>query len=121
VNHAEHNLQRAVLEWLELVHFEASSVTVHTPNGRNAGSARLAGIWKALGVKAGVPDLLTFWPGVDNTPGLALELKAPGKTAKPSAEQKVWLDHFAGLGWRTACLNDLNEIIALYTSHLGLR
>lgn len=114
--HAEHDLQRAVLRWLEETDPELRAWTIHCPNGRNAGTARKAGIWRALGVAAGVPDLLVFQRRGDFA-GMALELKA-GK-GRPSKAQFRWLEHLAAQGWWAGWANSLESAQEAFRRYLA--
>lgn len=90
MNFPEDNLQRSVVATLALSP-ELRAVAV--PNGGKR-NVREAARLRAQGVRAGVSDLLVFWP-----PGRVamIELKAPGKVtgkkrplASLSAEQLAW-------------------------------
>lgn len=107
----EDALQRAVLAWLELAHPAAFLATFHVPNGGGRTTVEGA-LLKGLGVRPGVPDLLTVWR-VGGRPGAALELKAPGRRPRPS--QAAWIEHFASQGWATGWARTLDEAIRFYT------
>ena len=73
------------------------------PNGGRRGKAE-ASIFKAMGVKAGVPDLFLPVPMVlqsqeraQNTHGLYIEMKAQGGRLQPS--QKEWLQKLRSMGY----------------------
>ncbi len=70
----EEMFQRAVARYLDLA-LPEDAVWFHPPNG-GARSKAAAGIFKAMGVKAGVPDLIVIYQGQV----VAIELKAPGGT-----------------------------------------
>lgn len=80
----EEALQRACAEFLTLAMPPppAGAVWWHTPNQRGTRSRVEAQILKALGVKAGIPDLLFLWRGRLH----CVELKAP-KGGRPSPAQ----------------------------------
>lgn len=77
----EDDLQRAVVEMAGW--FYPRLFVFHPPNG-GARTAAEAGVFKALGVRAGVPDLIVLGPGA--VVGF-LELKAPGGRLSP------WQEH----------------------------
>lgn len=56
----EDALQRAVAEYLDLALPRGVALWWHTPNGGKRSKAT-AGVLKAMGVKAGVPDLTFLW------------------------------------------------------------
>ena len=76
--HDEDAIQAAVCLHLS-VRAVPGLVWWHTPNGGTRGAAE-AGRFKALGVKAGVPDLIA----IHNGRVFGLELKAPGGRVSPA-------------------------------------
>ncbi len=76
-NRPEEALQRAVASYLDLA-LPKDAVWFHCPSGGGRSKAE-AGIFKAMGVKAGVPDLIIIYQGRVT----AIELKAPGGTLSP--------------------------------------
>jgi hypothetical protein len=110
-------MQRSLMEWLGLQHPALAELTIHVPNGRDAGSAKLGGLWKAMGVKAGVPDVLCF-ARRGGLAGLALELKvAPNK---PSAEQLWWRARLSSEGWASGFAYTLDEAMAAFDRYARL-
>jgi hypothetical protein len=109
--------QRALMRWLELQHPAAYEHTCHVPNGGGRSKAE-AGIFRALGVKPGVPDLLCFLPR-GGSAGLALELKR--RNAPPSAvscAQAEWLTRLRENGWSVAVARGFDEARALFAAYL---
>lgn len=93
-NRPEEQLHRTVAEYLDLA-LPKSAFWFHVPNG-GARSKAEAGAFKAMGVKAGVPDICILYRGVTHF----IELKPKGryfspaqKTTMPVLQQagaKVW-------------------------------
>ena len=79
-NRPEEMLQRATASYLDLA-LPNDAVWFHPPNG-GARSKAEAGIFKAMGVKAGVPDLIIIYRGRV----VAIELK--GEKGRLSPAQK---------------------------------
>ena len=77
----------------------------HTPNGGSR-SASEAGRFKALGVKAGVPDLIA----IHNGRVFGLELKAPGGRVSPA--QRDMLALLSAGGCETAVAFGLDDALA---------
>lgn len=101
--HPEDDLQRAVCDFWAHAYPDTWSKTFHCPNGIAARNRKLAGIFKGLGMKAGVFDLLCIAKrGPFN--GLALELKAPSGVISP--DQLNWYDHFVREGWHAVIAFD---------------
>ena len=109
---SENDLQRAVAMVLDY-----SGLTwCHVPNGGNR-SARTGALMKAMGAKAGVPDVLIFSHGTVEGhsqgfgPPLAIELKV-GKN-KPTPAQLKWMESLRACGWRCDVCYTLDEVLAL--------
>lgn len=99
--------QKTVAAWLRLHRI----CFIHVPNGGKRGKAE-AGIFKALGVSAGFPDLLILDPP-PNAPGragMAIEMKrVKGGTVSP--EQKEWLAALEQRNWITQVCKGATEAI----------
>lgn len=77
----EQQLQIGVMKFLDLC-LPADAIAFHVPSGGYRTKAE-AGIFKAMGVKAGCPDIIIFYSGRT----LCIELKADKGSATPA--QKV--------------------------------
>ena len=80
--HPEEALQRTTAQFLGIeknVALPEDAVWFHPPNG-GARSKAEAGIFKAMGVKAGVPDIIVVYRGRM----IAIELKAAGGSLSPA-------------------------------------
>lgn len=95
-NRPEDAIQRAVCQFWELAYPETWDKTFHPPNGLAAKSRALAAIFKGLGVKPGVFDLVCISRRGPYS-GFALELKA--ESGRASATQAEWAEHFYSEGW----------------------
>jgi len=94
----EDNEQRALIIWFRQHYPEQFDHAFHVPNGGKRGKVEGA-IFKAMGTKAGVPDLLILYP-VGKFHGMALELKAtPPKDSAVSKPQKEWLERLSSQGY----------------------
>ena len=97
----------------------------HIPNG-GARSKAEGGIFKAMGVKAGVPDLFLPAPGgcinIDSYPeyhGLFIEMKA--EDGRPTATQKQWLTALSKQGYACAVCYGADEAKEVITEYIELR
>lgn len=111
----EDQLQKAVARLLD----SAGLVWCHPPNGGNR-SAATGALMKAMGAKAGVPDVLVFtrpkminpYPGpIGYRNGLAIELKI-GKN-RPTPAQLEWKDKLERCGWRWEVCYSFDEVLAV--------
>lgn len=123
---SEEKLQRQLVAYLRAA-LPAAWIVFHPANGGGRSKAE-AGILKAMGVLAGVPDLFVIGPGWLDQNGkswgpvvIALELKAPPKmlksgkqsTAKPSVSdaQRDVIAALGQCGIPTLIVRDLDEAI----------
>ena len=118
-NRPEEALQRAVAEFLDRALPTEGVVWFHCPNG-GARSKAEAGALKAMGVKAGIPDICVISRVNKRDRAMSLlgqpfvlwiELKAKGRT--PSVAQRHWRMRLidAGCKWTLAHSVDEVEVI----------
>jgi hypothetical protein len=101
---AEDQIQRAVVEWIRFTC--PTALVFHVPNGGGRTRAE-AGRFKAIGVLAGVPDLIVMWPGVC----AGLELKTPAN--RPTAEQAEIGRRMAEMGHLWGWASSVDDALAL--------
>lgn len=110
----EQQLQISVAQLLDVA-LPADAVWFHVPNGGGRGRAE-AGIFKAMGVKAGVPDLWLFY----RNKTFAIELKA-GR-GRHSADQILMQARLVRAGVLFGEARSLDDVIAALTAwHIPLR
>ena len=118
MNREEQELQIAFFEWakwqkgrypeLELMH--------HIPNGGKRSKAEAA-IFKAMGVKRGVPDVFLPAPrGIYH--GLYIEFKSGSGT--PTTDQKEFLESLQEAGYFVCLCNRLDKAISITERYLKL-
>jgi hypothetical protein len=88
----------------------------HSPNGGYRTKAQ-AGRFKAMGVRAGVVDIVSPFPS-GGAKGLAIELKAPGMP--PTPNQLLFLKCSARHGYVTGVCTCLEEFVVRARAYLGL-
>lgn len=105
---SEDTEQIHVMRWAEITanrggQFEKLRMLFHIPNG-GARSKAEGAIFKAMGVKSGVPDLflpvpmeITYCGTVAQSAGLFIEMKARGGRVQPN--QKRWLNDLVDSGY----------------------
>lgn len=97
----EQRLQVAAIRWLRgALPF---TFAFHVPNGGSRHPAEAAKL-KAMGVTAGVPDIIIFWAGGCGV----IELKA--STGSMTKHQLNTIELLNSLGVRTAVCRGLNEV-----------
>jgi hypothetical protein len=102
--HLEDQLQRQLIGYWQRAYPKTWAGTVHVPSGMAAQSRRIAAIFKGLGWKAGLPDLLCF-VRLGGYSGLAIELKSG--VNKPTPAQAGWLALLEQEGWAVGVFHDL--------------
>jgi hypothetical protein len=105
VRRPEELLQRAVVDLLQVYHSRGLLTFCHVPNGGWRSKAE-AGAFKAMGVQAGVPDLLVWTQGGEH---FAIELKA-GRRAVLSDAQVVWHSTLESLGHRVYVCRSVDDV-----------
>jgi len=125
MNRPEQELQIACVKILRDYEALGKLAFFHVPNqGIVAGKARIGGILKAMGLRAGVPDLVILWEDwgdisikVDNQnlqycsyvrqmTGF-IEMKASGSLTD---SQKGWRDTLTGMGFNHAVCRSTSEM-----------
>ena len=87
----------------------------HSPNGGKR-DAFTGAQMKALGVKAGFPDLiLPARAGAFS--GLVIEMKS--STGQTSPAQNEWLAHLTAQGWRVEVCRSADEAVTVICNHFG--
>jgi hypothetical protein len=114
MNRPEQRLQIAVAQFLEIA-LPHDAVWFHVPNGGKRTPVE-GGIFKAMGVKAGVPDLWIFY----RNKTFAIELKA--KRGRHSNEQIFMQVRLERAGVLFAESRSLEDVIARLSAwHIPLR
>ena len=113
--------QIVLMNWLKRQDYEVWEKTFHCPNGVKTGGSKQARIiegsrLKLMGVKPGVPDLITL-QGNDSYVGIVQELKAD--KGRLSADQQAWLNIFMDAGFKVYVPWGLAEAVQNYVEFYG--
>ena len=114
----EQELQIAFFEWAKWQErrYPELRLMYHVPNGGHRSKAE-AGIFKAMGVKRGVPDVFLPAPrGIYH--GLYIELKS--SNGVPSSDQRELLNSLQEAGYFVCVLNSLDKAISITEKYLNL-
>lgn len=103
----EEGMQIRCLAWLRIQYPNVWAVTHHSPNGGRR-SLTEGARFKAMGVKAGFPDLFIY-EARGGHHGLALELKTTA--GRQSPQQRQWQRELEGRGYRYAVVRSLEEFM----------
>lgn len=117
---SEEEEQKNVIDWAEkLVYiYPALKLLFHIPNGGKRNKSE-AGRFKAMGVKAGVPDLFLPVPR-GNFHGLWVEMKRV-KNSKISPNQEWWIKALRSLGYSAEIAYGAEQAKLLIQAYLELR
>jgi hypothetical protein len=84
----------------------------HVANG-GARTAAEGGIFKAMGVRPGVPDLVFALPVAKNqeqaSGGLYIEMKAPGRSSATTSDQDQWHRRLRAVGYEVMVADSIEE------------
>ena len=104
VRRPEEQLQRSVVNLLAIYQSRSLLAFCHVPNGGRRSKAE-AGTFKAMGVRAGVPDLLVWTQGGGH---FAIELKT--ESGKLSPAQVAWHATITSLGHRVYVCRSVDDV-----------
>jgi hypothetical protein len=107
VRRPEEQLQRSVVDLLQVYTNRGLLAFCHCPNGERRDRAT-AGRLKAMGTTPGVPDLLIWLPGGGH---FQVELKAG--SGKLSAHQSAWISRMTDMGVAVHVIRSLDGLEAL--------
>jgi hypothetical protein len=102
----EEALHRACVDLLRLYEQRGMLAFAHCPNGGYRTKAE-ACLFRAMGVRAGVPDLLVWAPG-----GAAFGIELKAAAGKLSAAQSVWHRLLQSLGHHVHICRSVDEVEA---------
>lgn len=103
--HLEDSQQELLFRWMQRVQYRGHPLeryAWHTPNGGKR-NAREAARLKAMGVKAGVPDVFVAIP-MNGWSGLFIELKCEGRKTTGAQERVIAM--LIGQGYRVEVTQD---------------
>lgn len=114
----EQEIQMQVFEWAEWMkgRYPELKLMHHIPNGGGRSKAE-AGIFKAMGVKRGIPDVFLPAPR-GRYHGLYIEFKSRSGTT--SKDQSCVLESLQEAGYLTCVCNKSEEAIKLIEKYLAL-
>lgn len=119
MRHEEDNMQMACVRWFGLQFPGIAKLLHHSPNGGRR-NAREAARFKAMGTRAGFPDLILLLPSADGRfRFLAIELKT--KAGRQSEHQKDYERLITEHGGKYVVVRSVEEFIRVVTEYLNPR
>lgn len=119
MRHEEDNLQMACVRYFGLQFPGVAKLLHHSPNGGRR-NAREAARFKAMGTRAGFPDLILLLPSADGQYRfLAIELKT--KAGRQSEHQKDYEQLITEHGGKYVVVRSVEEFIEVVNDYLRPR
>ena len=122
MKHPEEQLQINIIKWWKLAHaglgIQTEQLLWHTPNGGKRSKIEAAR-FKAMGVRAGVPDLLLAVPRGGHH-ALFIELKAPGRRNATTPLQDMVSDALERQGYCTVVCDSFESATDTIVAYLKL-
>lgn len=117
MQHLEDNEQIILFQWAEMQSgkFPELQLLFHIPNGGKRSKTE-AGRFKAMGVKAGVPDLFLPVPR-GSYHGIFIELKSD--KGKASGKQSEWLEKLTDNGYKAVVCYGWEQAAITLKSYLA--
>jgi len=115
MRHTEENMQIAAVRWFDYQYAEYSKLLIHPPNGgyRNAAEAAR---FKAMGTRAGCPDLILLVARNEYN-ALCVELKTD--KGKQTTLQKEWQIAAEKHGNRYVIVRSIEEFIEIIKEYIN--
>lgn len=117
MRHLEENTQIACVRWFSYQYQELAGALHHSPNGGKR-NAREAARFKAMGTKAGFPDIALFYPTKEYH-ALFIELKTD--KGRQTESQKWWQQWAENHGYKYAVVRSFEEFKEEIKSYLFLK
>lgn len=105
MNHPERDFHTLVADYLDWALIPSGAYWFPVPNASRRTKAQAANMKRAKEMKPGVPDMHVVYAGLN-----CIELKAPGKPAKPNPVQKIEHDKLRRAGARVITCNSLQGV-----------
>lgn len=109
--------QAGVMRYLAFQYPAAYAVACASAGGLHTSKAQGVKM-KAMGYRAGFPDLVILYP-TKKYHGLMIEMKAPGRYATP--EQKEWIQRLNDRGYMATVCKSFDEAKAVIDDYMATR
>lgn len=114
MRHDEDNIQIACVRWFSMQYPQYAPLLHHSPNGGRR-NLREAARFKAMGTKAGFPDLFLA-VARSGYHGLFVEMKS--EHGRQSTEQKQWQHSVEWEGYRYEICRSIDEFMEVMNDYL---
>lgn len=114
IKRSEDDFQKSCVKWLKLQH--PGLLVHHSPNGGKR-NAREAAKFKAMGTRAGCPDLQIYRRN-GSYAGLAIEIKVGDN--KPTDNQISFMRELTAQGWFCIVINHMDLFIKTVNGYMRM-
>lgn len=115
MRHNEDSLQISCVRWFSMQYPQYALLLHHSPNGGKR-NAREAARFKAMGTKAGFPDLFLCVANAE-AHGLFIELKT--LTGRQTPAQKAWQESCREQGYEYAVCRSIDDFIICVSDYFA--
>ena len=119
MKHLEDNIQIACVTWFSFQYPDIAILLHHSPNGGKR-NIREAARFKAMGVRAGFPDLILLYPSSGYN-GLLIEMKTEEKSSRQSPNQKAYQQAATSHGYKYIVCRSFDDFNKEVKEYLGLK
>jgi len=114
---SERGMQACIVEYIDKCHPQVGPLCFHVPLELLRRETHTAGMFAALGARAGVADIVMLVPrGAYH--GLLVELKVPGR--RPTNTQVIFLELARAQGFAACWSDSINTVLKLIDVYLKL-
>lgn len=118
MKHIEEHLQESCVRWFDLQYPQYRLLLHHSPNGGRR-NAREGARFKAMGTRAGFPDLILLKPSISGH-FLAIELKTDkGRQTESQQEMEKAVVAAGGRYAVVRSFDDFHNIVDFWLNHCG--
>ena len=107
MRHIEDRIQEACVSWFDLQFPKLSRLLHHSPNGGKR-NAREGARFKAMGTRAGFPDLILLYPAAGYH-ALLIEMKTKQRGSKQTESQKDYQRLAEAYGYKYTVCRSFDE------------
>lgn len=115
MRHIEENLQMQCVQWMMWQHPALAMLLHHSPNGGKR-NAREGARFKAMGTRAGFPDLAFYVPNSHHH-ALFIELKTD--KGRQTDTQKQWQERLTSQGYQYSVCRNFDQFVNIITDYLN--
>lgn len=115
MRHIEESIQMQCVQWMQWQYPDIAMLLHHSPNGGKR-SAREGARFKAMGTRAGFPDLALY---IANSHYHALFIELKTDKGRQTDAQKQWQTLLTTQGYKYAVCRSFDQFVNILTNYLN--